>query len=183
MWTTPAHQVLVIQTTYVHQALVGYTRRHLMLTNACCVDDTRSPKRLLSRQHHSPSSCCSDNIRSPSACYSDNISSTKNVVWTTPAHQALVIQTTSVRRALVIQTTFVLSAYCVRQHTPVKIIEKNGRSNAVLGVRTLQNRSNGLIDVLIPKLNTVIVRSFVHYKKTERLFERRSWHLNAPAVN
>ena len=40
---------------------------------------------------------------------------------------------------------------------PVKIIEKNGHSNAVLGVRTLQSRSNGLNDVLIPKLNTVIV--------------------------
>ena len=43
------------------------------------------------------------------------------------------------------------------EQTPVKIIEKNGRSNAVLGVRTLQNRSNGLNDVLIPKLNTAIV--------------------------
>ena len=41
--------------------------------------------------------------------------------------------------------------------TPVKIIEKNGRSNAVLGVRTLQNGSNDLNDVHIPKLNTVIV--------------------------
>ena len=41
--------------------------------------------------------------------------------------------------------------------TPVKIIKKNDRSNAVLGVQTLQNRSNGLNDVLIPKLNTVIV--------------------------
>ena len=41
--------------------------------------------------------------------------------------------------------------------TPVKIIEKNDRSNAVLGVRTLQNRSNNLNDVLIPKVNTVIV--------------------------
>ena len=35
--------------------------------------------------------------------------------------------------------------------TPVKIIEKNDRSNAALGVRTLQNRSNGLKDVLIPR--------------------------------
>ena len=47
--------------------------------------------------------------------------------------------------------------YCMRARAPVKIIEKNDRSNAVLGVRTLQNRSNGLNDVLIPKLNTVIV--------------------------
>ena len=38
--------------------------------------------------------------------------------------------------------------------SPVKIIEKNDR---VLGVRTLQNRSSGLNDVLFPKLNTVIV--------------------------
>ena len=41
--------------------------------------------------------------------------------------------------------------------SPVKIIEKNDRLNAVLGVRTLQNRSNGLNDVLIPKLNTVVI--------------------------
>ena len=41
--------------------------------------------------------------------------------------------------------------------SPVNKIELNGRSNAVLGVRTLQNRSNGLNDFRIPKLNTVIV--------------------------
>ena len=45
----------------------------------------------------------------------------------------------------------------LRESTPVKIIEKNGRSKAVLDVRTLQNRSNGLNDDRIPKLNTVIV--------------------------
>ena len=39
----------------------------------------------------------------------------------------------------------------------MKLIEKNDRANAVLGVRTLQNRLNGLNDVLTPKLNTVIV--------------------------
>ena len=57
--------------------------------------------------------------------------------------------------------------------TPVKTIEKNGRS---FGVRTLQNRSNGLNDVLIRKLNTVIVPNDVRSL-------RRSWHLNVPAVN
>ena len=41
--------------------------------------------------------------------------------------------------------------------SPVKIIETNDRLNAVLGVRKLQNRSNGLNDFLIPKLSTVIV--------------------------
>ena len=52
-------------------------------------------------------------------------------------------------------------------NTPVKIIEKNDRSNAVLGVRTLQNRSNGLNDVLIPKLNTVIVLNDVRSLKKD----------------
>ena len=54
---------------------------------------------------------------------------------------------------------FIISHRHPRQSTPnpCKIIEKNDRSNAVLGFRTLQNRSNGLNDVLIPKLNTVIV--------------------------
>ena len=46
--------------------------------------------------------------------------------------------------------------YVAKLRRPVKII-KNGRSNAVQGIRMLQSRSNGLNDVLMPKLNTVIV--------------------------
>ena len=53
--------------------------------------------------------------------------------------------------------------YTVGRAAPVKIINWNRRLNAV---RMLQNRSNGLNDVLISKLNVVIVLN----KKMERLF-------------
>ena len=75
--------------------------------------------------------------------------------------------------------------YTVDRAAPVKIINWNGRLNAVLGVRMLQNRSNGLNDVLISELNIVIVLNDVHSLQEDgtAVYKRRFWHLNVPAVN